>query len=112
MGEIEERIGQVLSDPAQMARLSRLAQSLMGGEGAPPQTPPAAGEAGLDPALLARLGSLLAEDAGAERSRGDLLRALEPWLSPGRRARLARALRLARLSRLAQRAFGEGESDV
>ena len=111
MGELEERIGQVLNDPEQMERLSRLAQSLMGGEGAPPEAAEG-GDAGLDPALLARLGRLLSEDAGAERARESLLRALEPWLSPGRRERLGRALLLARLSRLAGRAFGEGEGHV
>ena len=111
MGEIEERIEQVLNDPAQMARLSSLAQSLLGGS-APPPEEPAAGDMGLDPALLARLGRLLTEDAGAERSREGLLHALEPWLSPGRRERLARALRLARLSRLAGRALGEGAGHV
>lgn len=113
MGEIEERIEQVLNDPAQMERLGRLAQSLMGGAAAPPEAPASAPELpGLDPALLARLGRLLTEDAGAERSREGLLRALEPWLAPKRREKLERALRLARLGRLAQRAFGEGEGHV
>ena len=117
MGEIEERIGQVLNDPAQMERLSRLARTLMGGGDPPPEAerePPAREPEAVspDPALLAKLGRLLSEDAGAERSRGELLHALEPWLAPRRREKLARALRLARLGRLAQRAFGEGERHV
>ena len=110
MGEIEERIEQILNDPAQMERLNRMAQSLFGGDSAPPEE--AAGIPGFDPALLARLSRLMTEDAGAERSREGLLHALEPWLAPGRRERLARALRLARLSSLARRAFGEGEEHV
>lgn len=109
MDEIGERIEQVLNDPAQLERLSGLARSLLGGGGGTP--PPEAAVPGLDPALLARLGRLMTEDAGAERSREALLQALEPWLAPARRERLTRALRLARLSRLARRAFGEGEGD-
>ena len=110
MGEIEERIEQVLNDPAQLEKLSGLARSLLGGDAAP--VPPEAGLPGLDPALLARLGRLMTEDAGAEKARAGLLQALEPWLAPRRREKLARALRLARLGRLAQRALGEGEGDV
>lgn len=110
MGELEERIGQVLNDPAQMERLSSLARSLMGGGGAAePETEPGTG---FDPAMMAKLGAMLREDAGAEHPREELLRALEPWLAPRRREKLARALRIARLGRLAQRFLGEGEGHV
>ena len=67
MDEIGERIEQVLNDPAQLERLSGLARSLLGGGGGTP--PPEAAVPGLDPALLARLGRLMTEDAGAERRR-------------------------------------------
>lgn len=112
MDEWEERIGQILNDPARMERLSGLAQSLLGGGGEPAGPAAPAGLPGLDGALAGKLAGLLAEDAGAARSREGLLQALGPWLSPGRRDRLQRALRIARLSRLARTAFGEGEGHV
>lgn len=111
MDELEERIGQVLNDPEQMARLSSLAQSLLGGA-SPPEAAAPAGAPDPGGALLGKLGSLLAQDAGNERSREGLLQALGPWLSPGRRDRLQRALRIARLTRLARTALGEGEGHV
>lgn len=110
MGEWEERIQQVLNDPAQMAELSRLAQSLMGGGDAEPE-PDAPPTGGLDAALLSKAAKLLREDTGSEGREG-LLRAMEPWLAPKRREKLERALRLARLSHLAKLAFGEGKGDV
>ena len=105
MGELEERIQQVLNDPAQMAELSRLAQSLMGGadgeSAAPPPGP------GPETGLLGHALPFLREDAGEGKSREGLLRALAPYLAPKRRERLERALRLTRLGRLAQKAMGE-----
>lgn len=110
MGELEERIEQLLNDPAQMARLGRLAQSLMGGED-PPTAAPNAGEPGPDPALLGRVARLMQAGAGEASDRDGLLRALAPYLSPDRRRRLERALRLARLGRV-MRLLGEESLDV
>ncbi len=112
MGEWEERIQQVLNDPAQMEELSRLAQSLMGGgdtEAKPAESAPP--ELGLDASLLAKAAKLLRDD-GETGGRQGMLRALEPYLAPRRREKLERALKLARLSRLAKLAFGEGEGRV
>ena len=95
MGEWEEQLNRVLNDPEQMAELNRLAQSLLGGAAAPAPDPEAA--------LLGRAAQVLG--AGEGRSEG-MLRALAPYLSPKRRARLERALKLGRMSRLL-RLFGE-----
>lgn len=95
MGELEEQLNRVLNDPEQMAELNRLAQSLLGGDA--PAAP------GPEAALLGRAAQLLG--AGEGRSEG-MLRALAPYLSPKRRARLERALKLGRMSRLL-RLFGE-----
>lgn len=110
MGELEERIEQLLNDPAQMARLGRLAQSLMGGED-PPTAATQVGESGPDPALLGRVARLMQAGAGEASDRDGLLRALAPYLSPDRRRRLERALRLARLGRV-MRLLGEEGLDV
>lgn len=108
MGELEERISQVLGDPKQMEELSRLAQSLMGGGEAEKQAEPGS-DAGLDAGLLAKAAKLLHEDGGGRQG---MLRAMEPYLSPKRRQKLEKAMQLARLSHLARLAFGEGKSDV
>lgn len=109
VGELEERINQVLNDPQQMEELSRLAQSLMGGGGGAEQ---AASELGLDAGLLAKAAKLLREDSGDGSDSQGLLRAIEPWLKPRRREKLERAMKLARLSHLAKLALGEGWGDV
>ena len=36
MSELEDRINQILGDPEQMKKITNIAQSLMGGEGAAP----------------------------------------------------------------------------
>ena len=107
MGELEERLNSILSDPEQMRRISSLAQTLMGGEAggdAPPSAPRQ--EAGSGDGLSGALGSLLAprESSG---DRTALLEALKPWLSEKRRRKLSRAMRLAQMAGLARIAMGE-----
>ena len=55
MSELEEQINRILSDPAQMEKLSGLASLLMGGESGAAAPPPAPN---LDPGLLQKLGRL------------------------------------------------------
>ena len=106
MGELEDRLNSILSDPEQMRRISSLAQSLMGGEGtdappfaAKPEPPTGSG-------LPGALGSLLApQPRGGDKAA--LLEALKPWLSEKRRRKLSRAMRLAQMARLARFAMGE-----
>ena len=102
MSEFEDKLHAILSDPAEMERIGRLASELMGG--AAPPTDEGDG-AGGDGALLRRLGAML---GGAERSeKAALLHALEPYLRPERHARLQRALRLAGMLRIAAAALRE-----
>ncbi len=105
MGELEDRLNSILSDPEQMARINRLAQSLMGGgEGGDASPPPDAGEP--DSALLGKLGALLGQQ-GSDHDKQALLEAMKPWLSEKRRSKLDRALRLTRMAHLAGLAMGE-----
>ena len=101
MSEFEDKLHAILSDPAEMERISRLASELMGGE-----TPPDEGSAGGgEGALLRRLGAMF---GGAERGeKTALLNALGPYLRPERRARLQKALRLAGVLRMASAALRE-----
>lgn len=101
MGELEERLNSILSDPGQMEKIAGLARSLMGGEAAAPETP--APDAG----LLKKLGGLMAQNTQTPSREQALLAAMRPWLSERRREKMDRALQLARMARLAQLAMGE-----
>lgn len=104
MGELEDRLNSILSDPEQMRRISSLAQTLMGGGDSEPQPAAAAAQP---------LGGLFgAPDTLPTPSRGGgdkaaLLEALKPWLSEKRQKKLARAMRLAQMARLARFAMGD-----
>ena len=102
MGELEDRLNSILSDPGQMEKIAGLARSLMGGESAAPsqQSAPDAG-------LLQKLGGLMAQNAQAPGREQALLAAMRPWLSEKRREKMDRALQLARMARLARIAMGE-----
>lgn len=100
MDELEDMLNRVLSDPAEMERLSRLAASLFGGEtaGEPASAQPPAG-------ALRRL-------MGGGGDKAALVKALSPYLKPARREKLKKALALARaasVARLAMDQFGGGE---
>jgi len=106
---LEEQLNSILSDPEQMEKLAGLARSLMGGADAARAETPPAGEPGLDPGLLQRLGRMMqGGDTGREQA---LLKAMEPYLSEKRRGKLNRAMKLARLARIARMAMGEGGND-
>lgn len=107
MSELEDRLNSILSDPGQMERIAGLARSLMGGGGEAPAQEPA------EAAVFKRLGGLMAQGSRMPSREQALLRAMEPWLSEKRRAKLDRALQLARMAKLAQAAMGElgGESN-
>ena len=88
MSELEDRLGAVLSDPAQLRRLSEMASRIMGGGGGEP--------------------SKEAAPAAPDRNRGKrLLEALGPYLDEERRGRLQRALHLASTARIAAAALGK-----
>lgn len=92
MSELENRLSAVLSDPAELRRLSEMASRLMGG-GAPE---PPKEEAPKPPA----------GDRGKK-----LLEALGPYLDEERRGRLKRALRLASTAKLAASVLGRTGGD-
>ncbi len=104
MSEFEEKLHAILSDPAEMERIGRLASELMGGETAAAQTE----DGGADNALLRRLAGL-AGGAGGD-GKANLVGALSPYLRPERQARLKKALRLAGMLRLAGAAMREEEA--
>ncbi len=101
MGELEERIEQVLNDPAQMAQIMGMAQSLLGGSAAPADRPePPPGGIPDAPGLTAE------RKSGGAGDPQTLLRALQPYLSDRRRGKLEKALRITRMAHLAKGALG------
>lgn len=120
MSELEDAISSVLNDPAQLARISAIAQSLMGGapqsEAAGAQdtdTPSAAALGnmmkdlpGFDPASLTKL----LQGGGAKSPRLAALEALAACLDEKRGKKLGRAIRLARLASLAKLGLESGEA--
>ena len=119
MSELEDQINSVLGDPAQLEKITRLAQSLMGGARDSPAGPenPASGpqelfsQFGIDPETISRVGGLLGMHAQDQTNNSQaLLEAMKPYLSDKRRQKIDRAMKLARLAKLAGLAMGEMES--
>ena len=101
MSEFDDKLHAILSDPAEMERIGRLAAELMGGGEA---AAPAAG----DGDLLRRISGLLG--GAGEGGKAGLLEALSPYLRPERQTRLRRALRIAKILRVAGTVLGEEET--
>ena len=104
MSEFDDKLRAILSDPAEMERISRLASELMGGGAGEGPSAPAAGEGD----LLRRISSLLG--GAGEGGKAGLLEALSPYLRPERQTRLRRALRIAGMLRVAGTVLGEEET--
>lgn len=112
MSEFEDKLNSILSDPEQMANITRLAGQLMGsgaGENEPPDPSSAArsAEGGFDPGMLGRLQGLMGSLAGQDDGKAGLFKALAPFLREERRVKLEKALRLAKAAKLAGAALGE-----
>ena len=116
MSELEDRLNSILNDPEQMAQISSLAQSLMGGAGGQSPSSPE-GLAAMaetlsgngnapNSALLRKLSGLLGQ-SGADDEKRALLEAMKPYLSEKRRGKLDRAMKLTRMAHLARLAMGE-----
>lgn len=111
MGELEDRISSVLSDPGQMEQIMAMAKSLMGPQDAPQAKTEAAPSKvsslmeNLDPAMLGRLMGSFSGGGQSDRKHA-LLEAMKPYLSQRRREKLDRAMELARMIHMAELAFG------
>ena len=103
MDELEGQIRQVLNDPAQMAQIMGLAQSLMGDGAAPaaPEAPPPPADGG----LMGKLGALMKKPPGQKSDQQALLQAMRPYLSEKRQKKIDRALQITRMAHLAKLAM-------
>lgn len=116
MSELEDKISEVLSDPQQMAQITRLAQSLMGGEaggdapdGAQASALPNLDALGIDGAMLTRLAKAINANSDQSRAERALLEAMRAYLSEKRRDKLDRAMKIARLAGIAKLTIKEAE---
>ena len=111
MSDFEEQLNSILSDPAQMEKITSMAKSLMGGgetaqersEHLPKK------ESSLletfDPAMLGRLSKVMS-GMNRQDDKQALLEAMKPYLSQPRREKLERAMKLAKMIHMAEIAFG------
>ncbi len=106
MSEFEEKLNALLSDPEEMAKITRLASELMGGEQTAAKEHPPAPDAEAFGALGRMLGG-----AGLKNDCGALVAALLPYLRPERQAKLKKAVRMAQMARIAEKAISEYGGD-
>lgn len=110
MSEFEDRLNSILGDPAQMEKITAMAQSLLGAQEPLKSEPKLKGTPSsgmlenLDPAMLGRLGGALGRVNRSDEKRA-LLEALKPYLSPRRQEKLERAMKLAKMIGVAGVAF-------
>lgn len=118
MGELDEKLNTLLSDPDSMARIMALAQQLSGAmpsEPAPPPPAPPQQEVesadplqGFDPALLAKLLPIARELTRQDSASMQLLYALRPFLKEEKQGKVERAAKLARLIHIGKQFLTEG----
>lgn len=112
MSELEEKLSGILSDPNMMQQIMGMAKMLSAGQpadsGKPKDAPPApAVPPALDPGLLQAL-SGIASQGGIDQHQDSLLKALHPYLSPGRISKLERAMHAARMANAASAFLNAG----
>lgn len=108
MSEMEEKLGQILSNPQMMQQIMSLAQAMNASqlpkqEPPPPPKPPQPTMPAIpdiDPNLLRSL-SNMTRQGGIDQNQQALLKALSPYLSQSRVNKLERAMRAAKMAGLA-----------
>lgn len=103
---LNEQIGAILSDPKQMKMIGELAGKLLGGDAADDA-------ADQEPVESIRPGEGLAaalglNTAGSGNRSEALLQAMQPYLRPERREKLAKAMKLSRMLRMAGAVMKQG----
>ena len=112
MGEFEDRINSVLSDPGQMEKIAKLAKSFMAGGEKQAESPAEDTSAGIfdavpDPKLLGRISRLIQNGGGEKKQERALLEAMLPYMSEKRRSKMTTAIKIARIAGIARAAMGE-----
>lgn len=122
MDDLESKMGAILGNPEAMQKIMALAQSLNQNSKDPPkeqqqkqETPKQNQElsgllpAGIDLSMIQRL-SGFAKQSGIDKNEQTLLKALGPYLSRERIAKLEKAMRAAKMARMATSLLGASAS--
>lgn len=107
MGELEDKLNSVLSNPQMMQQIMAMAQSVgvsSSKEDSPPKTD---NLPDIDLGMLQKL-SGLAGQSSIDKNQRALLHALGPYLSRERLGKLEKAMRAARMARMASTLMGSG----
>lgn len=107
MEGMEEKLNSILGDPEMMGKIMDMARSLTGSPEQQPVQVSAESAPMLDPAMLQTIASM-AGKAGIDSHQQALLRALGPYLSHERIAKLEKAMRAAKLAGMATSFLGSG----
>lgn len=105
MTQMDDKLGAILGDPKMMQQIMAMAQSLSGAQ--EQEQHPQPSPSGLDPAMMQSILSL-AGQAGIDPHQQTLLKALTPYLTHQRIAKLEKAMRAARLASAASSFLGSG----
>ena len=98
LDDLNAKLAEILQDPGRIQQIMEIASSMGLGTadfGEQADVPAAASEA------IAQVSQVLHQTEAKEKKQQTLVRALLPYLSPGRQARLERAMQISHLSRLA-----------
>lgn len=119
MDDLESKMGAILGNPEAMQKIMALAQSLSKDppkEQQQKQEPPKQNQelsgllpAGIDLSMIQRL-SGFAKQSGIDNNEQTLLKALGPYLSRERIAKLEKAMRAAKMARMATSLLGASAS--
>ena len=116
---MEEKLGAILSNPQMMQQIMSMAQAMSPPpepQGRPEQPPEPAPPASAPPALpdfsvMQKLAGMTRQ-SGIDKNQQALLRALSPYISRERSARLEKAMRAAQMARLASAFLNAGGLDM
>ncbi len=122
MGDFENMLNSILSNPKDMERIMGLARELTGDKPPEPEPEkPKREEAhaspppdlnGLTPGMLSAIGKILGELNKKDDGKAALIASMKPYVRPERRETLDRALKIARIARIARTAINELGGDL
>lgn len=108
MSEMEEKLGAILSNPQMMQQIMSMAQAMSPPPEAKPEQPPEPAPPALpDLSVMQKLAGVTRQ-SGIDKNQQALLRALSPYISRERSAKLEKAMRAAKMARLASAFLNAG----
>lgn len=112
MSEMEEKLGAILSNPQMMQQIMSMAQAMSPPQEAKPEQPPEPAPPALpDFSVMQKLAGVTRQ-SGIDKNQQALLRALSPYISRERSAKLEKAMRAAKMARLASAFLNAGGLDM